>query len=91
MHSSTLKTPQKRALKVSPRHLFVTLKNVRVLAPPMMLFGIELWRQKKLWRQWQPLIFPPIEASNGALRSLKHGRRHVVIRVSGCKMTKVQE
>ena len=56
-----------------------------------MMFGIELWRQKKLWRQWQPLIFPPIEASNGALRSLKHGRRNVVIRVSGCKMTKVQE
>ena len=30
-----------------------------------MLFSIELWRQ------WQPLIFPPIKASNGALRSVK--------------------
>ena len=63
------------------RHLSVNLKNVRVLAPPM-LFGIEIWRQ------WQPLIFPPIQASNGALRSIKHERRNVVIRVRDCKMTK---
>ena len=51
MHS-TSKKPQKRTLKISLRHLLVNLKNARVLAPPM-LFGIELWRQ------WQPLMFPP--------------------------------
>ena len=72
MHS-TRKTPQKRTLKLSLRHLLVNLKNVRVLVPTM-LFGIELWRR------WQPLIFPPIEASNGALRSTKHERRNAVIR-----------
>ena len=82
MHS--LKTPQKKTLKMSLRHLLVNLKNVRVLAPPM-LFGIELWRQ------WQPLIFPPIQARNGALRSIKHERRNVVVRVRGCKMNKIQE
>ena len=48
-----------------------------------MLFGIELWRQSL------PLIFPPIQASNGALRSIKHERRNVVIiRVRGCKMVR---
>ena len=50
-----------------------------------MLFGIEPWRQ------WQPLIFPPIQASNGALCYIKHERRNVVIWVRGCKMTKIQE
>ena len=34
---------------------------------------------------------PPIQASNGALRSMKHEHRNVVIRVRGCKMTKLQE
>ena len=82
MHCSTRKTPQKRALKISLRHLLVNLKNVRVLAPTM--FSIELWRQ------WQPLMFPPIQASGG-LRSVKHERRNVVIRVRGCRMTKFPE
>ena len=67
MHS-TRKTPQKRTLKMSLRHLLVNLKNVRVLEPPM-LCSIELSRQ------WQPLIFPPIQASDGSLRSVKHERR----------------
>ena len=57
--------------------------NVRALAPP--LFSIELGRQL------QPLIFPPIQAPNGTLRSVKHERRNRVIRVRGCKMTKIQE
>ena len=74
--------PEKRLrkghLKISPRHLLVNLKNVQVVAPPT-LFSIELWRK------WQPLIFPPIEASDGALRSVKHERRNVVIRVRGCR------
>ena len=77
------KTPQKRTLKISLRHLLVNLKNVRVLAPP--LFSIEMWRR------WQPLMFPPIQVSNGALRSVKHERRNVVIRVRGCKMTESRE
>ena len=84
MHSSTRKTPQKRTLKISLRYLLVNLKNVRVLAPPM-LFSIGRWRQ------CQPLVFPPIQASNGALRSVKHERRNVVIRVRGCRMTKIPE
>ena len=65
-------------------HLLVNLKNVRVLAPPM-LFSIELHRQ------WQPLIFQPIQASNGALRSVKHEHRNVVIRIRGCRMTTTQQ
>ena len=84
MHSSTRKTPLKRTLKMSLRHLLVNLKNVRVLAPPMF-FSIELWRQ------WQPIIFPPIQASNGAPRSIEHERCNVVIRVRCCKMPKIQE
>ena len=84
MHSSTRKTPQKRTPKMSIRHLLVNMRNVRVLPPPM-LFSSELWRQ------WQPFIFPPIEASNGALRSAKHERRNVVIRVRGCRMANIQE
>ena len=53
---------------------------------PPTLFGIELWRQQQL------LIFPPVKASNGALRSIKHERRKVVVlRVRGCKMTEIQE
>ena len=84
MHSSTRKTLQKRTLKRLLRHLLVNLKNVRVLAPPT-LFRI------KLWRQWQPLIFPLIQASDGALRSVKHECRNVVIRVRGCRMSKIQE
>ena len=79
MNSSTRKTSQKRTLKISLRHQLVNLKNVRVLASPMF---------SELWRQWQPLIFPPIQASNGALSSIKHERCNVVIRVRGCKMTK---
>ena len=71
-------------LKISLRHRLVNLQNVRVLAPPM-LFRIELWRQ------WQPPIFPPIQASDGALRSVKHERRKVVIRVRGCRMTKIPQ
>ena len=47
---------------------------------PPTLFGIELWRQQQL------LIFPPVKASNGALRSIKHERRNLVVRVGGCKM-----
>ena len=43
-----------------------------------MLFSIELWRQLLL------LMFPPIQACDGALRS-------VVIRVTGCRMTKILE
>ena len=69
-------------LKVSIRQLLlVNLKNGRVLAPlNRMLFGIELWRQ------WQPLIFPSIQASNGALRSMKHERRNVVTRYTGWRL-----
>ena len=84
MHSSTRKMPQKITQNISLRHLLVNLKYARVLAPPM-LFSIELWRQ------CQPLIFPPIQASNGALRSVKHERRNVVIRVRGCRMTNIQK
>ena len=79
----TRKTPQKRTLKIPVRHLLVNLKDVRVLAPP--LFSIEIWRR------CQPLMFPPIQVSNGALRSVKHERRNVVLRVRGCKMTKSRE
>ena len=52
-----------------------------------MFFTIELWRQ------WQALtsIFPPIQASDGVLRSVKYERRNVVIRVRGCRKTKTQE
>ena len=71
-------------LKISLRHRLVNLQNVRVLAPPM-LFRIELWRQ------WQPPIFPPIQASDGALRSVKHERRKVVIRVRSSTTTEIQE
>ena len=60
-----------------------SLKNVRVLAPPT--FSIERWRQ------WQPLTFPPIQASDGAPRSVKHERRNVVNRVRDCRVTKIQE
>jgi len=49
----------------------------------MMLFSMELWRQ------WQPLIFPPMQASNGALHSEKHERRNVVVQGRGCRMTKI--
>ena len=49
-----------------------------------MLFRIELWRQ------WQPLMFPPIQASGGALRSVKHERRKVVLRLRSCRMVKIQ-
>ena len=58
MHSSTRKTPQKRTLRLSLRHLLVNLKNVRVFALPMP-FNIELRRQ------CHTLIFPPIRSSNG--------------------------
>ena len=30
-------------------------------------------------------------ASNGTPRSVQHGRRNVVIRVRGCRLTKIQE
>ena len=43
------------------------------------------------WRQWQPHIFPPLQAADGALRSVKHERRNVVNRVRGCRTTKIQE
>ena len=79
-----LENASEKDAKISLRHLLVNLKNVRVLTPPM-LFSIELWRE------WQPLIFPPIQASDGALRSVKHERRNVVIQVRGCRMTKIQE
>ena len=71
MHSLTRRTPQKRTLKISLRHLLVNLKNVRVFAPLMF--------SNELWRQWQPLIFPPIQASHGALRFVKHERHNLVI------------
>ena len=38
-----------------------------------MLFSIELWRQ------WQPLMFPPIHPLNGALRCVNHERRDEVM------------
>ena len=50
-----------------------------------MLFRIELWRKCR------PLVFPPIQASDEALRSVKHERRNVIIRVRGCRMTKIQK
>ena len=46
-------------------HLLVNLKNVRVLARPM-LFNIELRGQ------CEPLTFPPIQTPNEAPRSVKH-------------------
>ena len=49
-----------------------------------MLFSIELWRQ------WQPLMFPPIQASDGALRSVKHERRYLVGSSSGQELQKDQ-
>ena len=71
--------------KIKLRHPLVNLKNVQVLAPPFlprrMLFSVELWRQ------WQPPIIPPIQASYGALRSGKHERREG----RGCRITKIQE
>ena len=77
MHSSTRKPPQKITQKYNSAiyNNIGQLKNVRVLAPPM-LFGIEPWRQ------WQPLKFTPIQASNEALRSIQHERRNVVILVA---------
>ena len=36
-------------------------------------------------------MFPPIQASDGALRSVKHERRKVDLRVTSCRMTKIQE
>jgi len=71
-------------LKISLCHLLVNLKNERVLALPM-LFGNERWRQL------QQLMFPPIEASDGALRSVKRERRKVVLRVRNCGSTQIQE
>ena len=38
------KNSSEKNAKISLRHLLVNLKNVRVLAPPM-LFSIGLWRQ----------------------------------------------
>ena len=84
MRSSTRKTPQQGTLKISLRHLLVNLKNLRALAPPM-LFSIELWRP------WQPLMFPPSQASDGALRSVKYERRNVFLRVRSSRMIKIQE
>ena len=84
MHSSTQKTPQKSTLKLSLRHLLVNLKNIPVVAPPTSI-SIELWRQ------WQQLLFPPSQVSDGNLRSVRHDRRTAVIRVRGCRITKVQE
>ena len=84
MHSSTRKTAQKRTLKISLLHLLVNLNSVRVLSPPM-LFGIELWRQR------HPLTFSSIQASDGPLRSVKHERHKVVLRVRSCRMSKIHE
>ena len=83
-HSSTPKTPHKSTLKLSLRHLFVNRKNIPVVAPPKLI-SIELWRQ------WQQLLFPPSQVSDGNLRSVRHERRTAVIRVRGCRITKVQE
>ena len=63
--------------------LLVKLKNVRVLAPPT-LFGIDNLRQGR------PLTFPPIQPSNGSLRSIKPERRNVVVRARGCKISKLR-
>ena len=76
------KAKEKKA-KISLRHLLVNLKNVLVLAPPMLITG--------LWRQCQPLVVPRIQYFDGALRSVKHERRNVVVRVRGCRMTRIQE
>ena len=56
------KNALEKKIKISFRHILVNLKNVRVLAP-RMLFSIGFWRQ------CQPLAFPPIQASIGALFS----------------------
>ena len=66
------------------RYLLFELKNVQALAPPMLV-NIELRRQR------QPHTCRPVKASNGAPRSAKHERREVTIRVTGCRMTKIQE
>ena len=50
----------------------MNLKNVRVLARPM-LFDIELRRQ------CQPLIFPPVQASNGAPPFVKRYPSNVIL------------
>ena len=65
------KTASEKNAKIITPPSIGQIENARVLAPPM-LFGIELWRQ------WQPLIFPPIQASDGALRSVKDERRDAV-------------
>ena len=46
-----------------------------------MMFSVEVRRQR------QPLTFRPMPASNGVK---KHARHNVVIRVRGCRMTKIQ-
>ena len=66
--------------KIARRHLLANLKNVRVLAPPM-LFNIELRRQ------CQPIAYRPVQASNRALRSVKHERPDIVLGVRCCRMT----
>ena len=76
---------QKRTPKLSPRYFkLFNSKSVRVVAPPMS-FNIELWRPR------QPLIFPPIHAPNGGLRSVKHEHRNVVIRVRGYVATNFRD
>ena len=83
MHSTRKNASEKDAKKITPP--FIGQLEKRTSFAPPMLFSIELWRQ------WQPLTFPPIRASDRALRSVEHERRHVVIRVRGCRMTKTQQ
>ena len=37
----------------------------------------------ELWREWQPLKFSAIQASGGAMRSVKHVRRKVQLYILG--------
>ena len=76
---------QERIPKLSSRYFkLFNCKNVQVVAP-LMSFNIELWRPR------QPLIFPLIQAPSGGLRSVKHERRDVIIRVRGYGMTKFRD
>ena len=49
-----------------------------------MLFNIEIRRQH------QPLACRMMPAPKGNPRSLQHARRNVVVRVRGCRTTKIQ-
>ena len=73
--------PETNAVNISA--VFFNVKNLQVLAS-RMLFNVEFRRQ------CQPLVYRPMPASIGAPRVLQHERHNVVVRVRGCRMTKIQ-